>query len=137
MGTMIRALCPFAEHLYSRVYTHGQPNTKKVALCIFDWCNTGKNMLAKATTSPGQKGLFNFIVSNEELLKHASSLKEAREAGHTIIPYTKEQISHTTYTSLFSQVPEWSHGNSYPSDLISCSQRDTKIALWSHYYNSS
>mmetsp|Transcript_16405 Transcript_16405/g.24185 ORF Transcript_16405/g.24185 Transcript_16405/m.24185 type:complete len:508 (-) Transcript_16405:277-1800(-) len=136
-NTTIRALCPFAEHLYSIVYTHGQPNTKKIAFCIFDWSNTGKKILSTATASPETKVFFNFIVSNEELLKHASSLKEARAAGHTIIPYTKEQISHTTYNSLFSQTPEWSHGKSYPSDLIACSQRDTKIALWSHYYDSS
>lgn len=110
---------------------------KKIALCIFDWPNTGKQILSKAEASLETKVFFNFIVSNEELLEHASSLKEARAAGHTIIPYTKEHISHNEYTLLFSNAPEWSHGNSNPSDLIACSQRDTKIALWSHYYNNS
>mmetsp|Transcript_9402 Transcript_9402/g.14534 ORF Transcript_9402/g.14534 Transcript_9402/m.14534 type:complete len:505 (-) Transcript_9402:247-1761(-) len=128
----IRSFCPLAAHLYGRVYIHGQPNTQKIAICILDWSNTGKQLLSKAK-SLNLKVLLNFVVSYKELVEDTSSLREVIAAGHTIMPYTKEQIAHAKYTAIFSKDPEWSHGDSYPKDLICCSQKDTKIALWSHY----
>jgi len=143
--TMIRVLCPFGAHLYSRVYVHGQPNTKMIALCIIidNWIDTGEQLLSAIsnldnTSTATATVLLNFVLTTEELQTHNSSLKAAKAAGHTIMPYTNDE-PHREYSSLFSQeVPEWSHGGgSSPSDFISCSERDTKIALWSHYYDSN
>ena len=39
--SLINALCPLGGYLYSRAYIHGQPNTKKVALCI-NYCDLPK-----------------------------------------------------------------------------------------------
>jgi hypothetical protein len=38
---LINTLCPLGGYLYSRAYIHGQPNTKKVALCI-KYCDLPK-----------------------------------------------------------------------------------------------
>lgn len=38
---LINTLCPLGGYLYSRAYIHGQPNTKKVALCI-NYCDLPK-----------------------------------------------------------------------------------------------
>jgi len=39
--SLINTLCPLGGYLYSRAYIHGQPNTKKVALCI-NYCDLPK-----------------------------------------------------------------------------------------------
>lgn len=123
-----KSLCPFGPHLFGRIYCCGMQNTKNVAVCM-DWSD-GKTLLPELKRL---KASCSFVVTCENLKCDSTHLREAAQAGHTILPYTGERKAHVEYEKVFGHPPEWAHGESYPPDILACSKNGTKIVLWSSY----
>ena len=127
-----KSLCPLGCHLFGRVYSSGMHFTKAVAICM-DWAE-GKAHLAEFQRL---KVSCHFVVTRDQLNVDAGLLQEAVTAGHVVLPYTGERKAHVEYERIWGKPPEWSHGESYPADVLACTKNGTKIALWSSYVRHS
>ena len=134
---LLNAMCPMGGNLFSRAYTHGQPNTKKVALCVnFSdlpkesdqririWEALEKKRMGDQTTA-----VLNIYVTLEDLMMYPTEqLKLIAEKGHAIALAPTEfeeesfcglsifqgnkstcnlQIGHFEYTEIFGKEPRW------------------------------
>jgi len=89
---LLNALSPVGGYLFSRAYTHGQPNTKKVAMCVnFSDLpkDAGKivqilNSLEKKKADGLTTGVLNTFVTLEDLKQFPTELKSMAEKGHAI-----------------------------------------------------
>lgn len=90
---LLNALCPMGGYLFSRAYTHGQPNTKKVALCVNfstlprdsnERIQIWKSLEKKKTNSQKVSAVLNIFVTLEDLTLFSTELKSMAEKGHTI-----------------------------------------------------
>ena len=129
---LLNALCPMGGYLLSRAYTHGQPNTKKVALCV-DYADLPKGKDAKLRLEiwealEKKNAVLNIYVTLEELTLFPVQLKLLADKGHVIqlapTEFEEEafngwsmfqgnksscnlQIAHYEYTELFGEEPKW------------------------------
>jgi len=152
---LLNALCPIGGYLFSRAYTHGQPNTKKVALCIdFSdlqisrvsgmtdvWTCLEKKMDDQANV------LLNIMVTLEELTQHPAEMKLIAEKGHAIslvptdfqetrisLVHTRSisnlQIAHDKYPEIQWILAKDAIGR-HPSLLSKASDLGIKVVYWS------
>ena len=132
---LLNALCPMGGYLFSRAYTHGQPNTKRVALCV-KYSDLSKDdelwdvlLMKKKEGSDNSipAAVLNIYVTLEELTLYRNELQEIAKRGHFIAlsptefdePYSglslfsgnkstcNLQIAHYEYTELFGVEPTW------------------------------
>ena len=155
---ILNALCPMGGYLYSRAYTHGQPNTKKVALCICYsdlprdsttlWAILADKKKEGQTTS-----VLNIFVTLEDLNMHAGELKVIAAKGHVISLEPTEfsglsllqktaaacniEFAHYEYTEVFGQAPRWLFAKSvdtigrHPSLFHKARDLGMKVVYWS------
>lgn len=93
---LLNALCPIGGYLFSRAYTHGQPNTKKVALCVNfsdlprDNDDLWRELLKKKDVGDHGRdnqqlvAVLNIYVTLEELTLHRNELQTIAKRGHFI-----------------------------------------------------
>ncbi len=133
---LLNALCPMGGYLFSRAYTHGQPYTKRVALCV-NYSDLSKDdelwdvLLKKKKKEGGDNSIsaavLNIYVTLEELTLYRNELQAIAKRGHCIAlsptdfdePYSGPslfsgnkstcnlQIAHYEYTELFGVEPTW------------------------------
>ncbi|KAL7539207.1 hypothetical protein ACHAXR_009722 [Thalassiosira sp. AJA248-18] len=132
---LLNALCPMGGYLFSRAYTHGQPNTKKVALCInfsdlprdadnriLIWKSLEQKKMGDQTTA-----VLNIFVTLEDLMLFRAELKLIGQKGHAIALAPSEfqepfcglsmfqgnksscnlEIAHYEYSEIFGKEPSW------------------------------
>ena len=133
---MLNALCPMGGYLFSRAYTHGQPNTKKVALCInfsdlpkdVDKLQAIWNALLNKKKSDQITAVLNIFVTLEDLTLYRDNLKEISKRGHSFAlapsEYHEESfcdlsmfqgnksscnlhIAHYEYSKILGKEPTW------------------------------
>ena len=76
---LLHNLCPITGHLFGRVYTHGNPNTKKAAICVqFSEYQTILN------NDKLEAGLLNIFVTLNDLNDSASIIRDLHDRGHNI-----------------------------------------------------
>mmetsp|Transcript_13493 Transcript_13493/g.29311 ORF Transcript_13493/g.29311 Transcript_13493/m.29311 type:complete len:580 (+) Transcript_13493:41-1780(+) len=132
---LLNALCPMGGNLFSRAYTHGQPNTKKVAVCV-NFSDLPKeahkrktilDSLEKNTYKDQTTAVLNIFVTLEDLTLFPEDLKMLAKKGHVIALTPSEfqeafcglsmfegnkascnlQIAHHEYSEIFGKEPSW------------------------------
>jgi hypothetical protein len=86
---LIHNFCPINGHLFGRVYTHGNPNTKKVAICVnFSDYEVVLRKLAKRAGSDNddvlKDDLLNVFVTLNNLREYPEIIKKLHDKGHQI-----------------------------------------------------
>ena len=139
--SVVQSLCPLGGHIFGRVYTHGQPGTKKVAISIdlkdlykqstqdrdgilkmiSDWkCGHDKNEGNK--TNSTKKACLNINVTASDLEQYPDQIKELCDDGHEIAIAIDDNLNFSSITrahELFVKVlgehgvsPTWYHTRS-------------------------
>ncbi|KAL7428983.1 hypothetical protein ACHAXM_001498 [Skeletonema potamos] len=154
----LNALCPMGGYLYSRAYTHGQPNTKQVALCV-SYSDLPKDrttlfaMLADKKKEGQATVVLNIFVTLEDLKMHPSELKLIAAKGHKISLEPTEfiglnflqkttatcniEFAHYEYSEVLGESPAWLLAKSvntigrHPSLLHKASDLGMKVVYWS------
>lgn len=151
---LLSALCPMGGYLFSRAYTHGQPNTKKVALCV------KLSDLAKEDTDLWKsleetKSVLNILVTLEDLQSRQNDLKKLAKKGHHIAIASNENSGSFTrlnlfqgssalnniektfdeYSQVLGQTASWAFSTSlfgrHPAYLRKAHDLGMKVAYWS------
>ncbi|KAL7552697.1 hypothetical protein ACHAWF_015934 [Thalassiosira exigua] len=153
---LLNGICPIGGYLFSRAYTHGQPNTKKAALCV-GFADLGTQKRADLWKSLEKKeSVLNIFVTLEDMHLHAAELKLLSGKGHAISLAPTEfkdtlcglsmfqgnkscniQIAHHEYTELFGDEPSWVLAKSadsigrHPAFLRVVKDLGMKVSYWS------
>ncbi|KAL7501916.1 hypothetical protein ACHAXN_000072 [Cyclotella atomus] len=134
---IINALCPMGGYLFARAYTHGQPNTKKVAICI-----NCSDLLSDVSTLQSmleqRKAVLNIYVTLNDMQSHSQVLIELAKQGHYIAlaPSANIEAAFNEYNNLFGEAAGWAFSNSYaagrhPTYLRKAHDLGMKVAYWS------
>ncbi|KAL9189674.1 hypothetical protein ACHAXT_009349 [Thalassiosira profunda] len=156
---LLNSLCPLGGYLFSRAYTHGQPNTKKVALCI-NFSDLPKEVRKRMEILNALKmrkeGVLNIFVTLEDIAMFPDGLKMLGK-GHTIalapsvVPSELQdsfcgltlfqgnqpniEFAHHEYCELFGEEPSWMLARGatgrHPSLLSVAKDLGMKVAYWS------
>lgn len=154
----LNALCPMGGYLYSRAYTHGQPNTKHVALCI-SYSDLPKDrttlwaILADKKKEGQATTVLNIFVTLEDLKMHPIELKLIAAKGHKISLEPTEfiglsllqktaatcniEFAHYEYSELLGEAPAWLLAKSvdtigrHPSLFRKATDLGMKVVYWS------
>jgi hypothetical protein len=154
----LNALCPLGGYLYSRAYTHGQPNTKRVAMCIsYSDLPRDRTTLYAILSEKKKEGqataVLNIFVTLEDLKTHPNDLTLIATKGHTISLEPTEfrglsmfqrnvatcniEFAHFDYSELFGEGPSWLLAKSvdtigrHPSLFRKASDLGMKVVYWS------
>lgn len=155
---MLNALCPLGGYLYSRAYTHGQPNTKQVALCI-SYSDLPKDrttlwaILADKKKEGQATAVLNIFVTLEDLKMHPSELKLIAAKGHKLSLEPTEfaglsllkktaatcniEFAQYEYTEVLGETPAWMLAKSvdtigrHPSLFHKAKDLGMKVVYWS------
>lgn len=148
---LLNQLCPLCGHLYGRTYTHGQPNTGKVAICIsFNVLNLSKEdgafMKRIIEWGKSKTGKLNVFVSAQEMKDSSSIVKSLVDAGHCVgirldkskgsKPTSQLNDAVETYQKLIGKKPTWYHAGleSFGQNKACyshCQKLGLRIAQWS------
>mmetsp|Transcript_28981 Transcript_28981/g.43731 ORF Transcript_28981/g.43731 Transcript_28981/m.43731 type:complete len:504 (+) Transcript_28981:616-2127(+) len=100
---LINSLCPLGGYMYGRLYTHGQPNTKHIALCVkfADLFNDAASMderedlwkFLNSRENDEKNASLNVFVTIEDMKQNASLMKELIAAGHFVGITTSKEYS--------------------------------------------
>eukprot|EP00565_Helicotheca_tamesis_P003964 CAMPEP_0185729456 /NCGR_PEP_ID=MMETSP1171-20130828/5807_1 /TAXON_ID=374046 /ORGANISM="Helicotheca tamensis, Strain CCMP826" /LENGTH=575 /DNA_ID=CAMNT_0028398297 /DNA_START=155 /DNA_END=1882 /DNA_ORIENTATION=- len=92
---LLNVLCPLGGHIYGRLYTHGQPNTKRIALCV-DFSDLFDNKVSmdgrkelwealnKCKSDDEGTSSLNVFVTMKDMKQNAALVKELIAAGHFV-----------------------------------------------------
>ena len=154
---IFNSLCPLGGYLFCRAYTHGQPNTKKVAICIYfaELPKDGVKVINLCRELSKRNAMINILVTLEELTMFPSELKLIAQKGHTLVlapsNYDERyrglgilrsgrtscnlQISHHDYEAMLGEAPKWmlakSSDSRHPSILHEARNLGLKVIYWS------
>jgi hypothetical protein len=141
-------LSPISAHLFSKAYTHGQPRTKKVALCLHfkdllseSDVQTNATMDFLVTANKAiHKPVLNIFVSANELRLYPDWIVKLHSAGHYFgicCTSVKEMINaYELYVKVLKVTPEWYHVGTAatsrsPDVLKVATELGVKVAFWS------
>eukprot|EP00559_Dactyliosolen_fragilissimus_P002593 CAMPEP_0184866524 /NCGR_PEP_ID=MMETSP0580-20130426/22754_1 /TAXON_ID=1118495 /ORGANISM="Dactyliosolen fragilissimus" /LENGTH=586 /DNA_ID=CAMNT_0027366259 /DNA_START=70 /DNA_END=1830 /DNA_ORIENTATION=- len=150
--------CPLSGHLFGKVYTHGQPNTKNIAICVMfsdlfkelTSTNDKEILWKKVKDFDGKKGtspVLNIFVTSQDLEEHPTIIKELVKDGHCVgITSTSQACSkvvletHKKYSEVIGKEPLWYHVGSNtrgrnPGCIRTCFKLGLRCALWSTKVN--
>lgn len=134
---IINALCPMGGYLFARAYTHGQPNTKKVAICI-NCSDLPSDMSTLQSILEQSKAVLNIYVRLDDMQSHSQELKEFVKQGHCIAlaPSANIEAAFNEYNNLFAEAAGWafSHsdaGGRHPMYLRKTHDLGMKLACYS------
>ena len=154
---LFNSLCPLGGYLFCRAYTHGQPNTKKIAICIFfkEMPKDGVKVINLCRELAKRNALLNVLVTLEELTMYPAELKLVMQKGHALVlapsNYDERyrglgilksgktscnlQISHHEYEAMLGEAPKWALAKSsdtrHPSFLHEARNLGLKVIYWS------
>lgn len=149
---LIHCLCPVTGHLFGRTYTHGNPNTKKVSICIgFSDYKPILNKLLNGDKLCLKECSLNIFVTMEDLKNDADAIKKLHQLGHNVgialAPnavggYTTMKALCTKYEATVGSKPDWYHtgiGNkgNLPVNFRAASKLGLRSAMWSTLVDSS
>jgi len=108
---LLNSLCPMGGYLFSRAYTHGQPNTKKIALCanFSDLLKATGNKrtsiwkaLEKKKVGDQTTAILNIYVTLEELTLYPTQIQLMVDKGHFIalVPTEFEEEERESFCGL-------------------------------------
>ena len=108
---LLNSLCPMGGYLFSRAYTHGQPNTKKIALCVnfADLLKATGNKrtsiwkaLEKKKVGDQTTAILNIYVTLEELTLYPTQIQMMVDKGHFIalVPTEFEEEERESFCGL-------------------------------------
>lgn len=134
---IINALCPMGGYLFARAYTHGQPNTKKVAICI-NCSDLPSEMSTLQSILEQHKAVLNIYVTLDDMQSHSKDLIELAKQGHYIAlaPSANIEVAFNEYNNLFGEAAGWAFSNSdaagrHPTYLRKAHDMGMKVAYWS------
>ena len=150
---VVNALCPMGGYLFARAYTHGQPNTKKVALCVK--YSDLDDAVASLQSLEATKAILNIFVTLEDLQSNPNELKELVKMGHHVALASSRPLGFFTgfsfmhsksassnieaafneYNQVFGQSASWVLSDSvisrHPTYLRRAHDLGMKVAYWS------
>jgi hypothetical protein len=146
--SVVNMLSPISAHLFSKAYTHGQPRTKKVALCLHfkdllseSDIQTNATMDFLVTANKAiHKPVLNIFVSANELRLYPDWIVKLHSAGHYFgicCTSVKEMINaYELYVKVLKVTPEWYHVGTAatsrsPDVLKVATELGVKVAFWS------
>ena len=92
---LLTALCPMGGYLYSRAFTHGRPNTMRMALCV-NYCDLPVDEVARENVweslrrrrrKDGDKtiaAVLNVFVTSEDMARYPDELRVIVRHGHAV-----------------------------------------------------
>jgi hypothetical protein len=135
---IINALCPMGGYLFARAYTHGRPNTKKVAICINCSDLPSDIMSTLQSTLEQREAVLNIYVTLDDMQSHFQELVELAKKGHCIAlaPSANIEAAFDEYNHLFGKAAGWAFSNSdatgrHPMYLRKAHDLGMKVAYWS------
>jgi len=151
---LIHYLCPITGHLFGRTYTHGDPNTKKVAICInFSEYKPLLNKLLKKDNANDDDDnkqflkdcVLNIFVTMDDLRNSTDMINKLHQSGHNVgISMSPSGSNGCTnlnelyiqYETVVGTKPNWYHtgiGNrgNLPSHFRTASKLGMRSAIWS------
>ena len=152
---LLNAFCPMGGFLFSRAYTHGQPNTKKVAVCV-NLSELGADTSTLLRSLDQSKSVLNIFVTSEDIQSHLNELNKLAKKGHYLALAPSENGSFTgpslfgagrasrnikstfeEYNDLFGEQPNWALSGSsvslsrHPIYLRKAHNLGMKVTCWS------
>ena len=153
-AAVINVLCPMGGYLFARSYTHGQPNTKKVAVCVqYSHLEGVTESYFKALEA--KKVVLNIFVTFKDIESNSEKLKELDKKGHHIALASSRTLGSFTglsfmqtknvrssietacneYNNLFGTDSTWVLADSaisrHPAYLRKAHDLGMKVAYWS------
>lgn len=154
---LVNSQCPIAGYLYGRTYTHGRPNTKKIAICVdystlFDKNTDAKEkeaflreLVLSTEGSESARAVFNINVTATDLLYCRQHVEKLYAQGHELVLTVDDDASHETirlaydaYRNIFNgKSPSWYHPSmhqfsSIPEYHSVANSLGLRSAMWSH-----
>ena len=145
---LLNNLCPLSGHLFGRCYTHGQPNTKMVAICVNfeDLYKVAADEVKLMWKTLPKNGFINVFVTDSDLKEHPREIHEIAKMGHLVGLSVKNcddldsvKRSHELFIKTTGIKPEWCHAGEVMSPQCHCVTKELKMktALWSIRCNTS
>jgi len=159
---LVNSQCPIAGYLYGRTYTHGRPNSKKIAICVDYQTLFDKNVDAKERESflsdlmsatgwsqSSANAVLNINITVTDLLQCRQDIEKLYAQGHElVITVEKNDASHDrentirlaydAYRNVFDgKSPSWYHPTTHhfsamPKYHSMANLLGLRIAMWSH-----
>lgn len=159
--TLVNSQCPIAGYLYGRTYTHGRPNTKKIAVCVDYRVLFGKHIDAKEREeflrelvsggtgwSKSARAVLNINVTAHDLLKYRQDIEKLHTQGHELVITVDDdappdfaktiRLAFDAYRSIFDgKAPSWYHPathlfSSMPECYSMANSLGLRTAMWSN-----
>ena len=140
---LLNNLCPLSGHLFGRCYTHGQPNTNMVAVCVNfeDLCQATTDELNCIWKAMPKNGFINIFVTGNELQEHPQKIKDMLKMGHFVglsmnrcgDDVQSITFSYNLFRGILGKRAEWCHvgeGMSPQAHQLS-KELNMKTAFWS------
>ena len=148
---LIHNLCPINGHLFGRVYTHGNPNTKEVAICVnFSDYKLACQKLSKEEGDLKRNDLLNIFVTLNDIVEDKDLIKLLHGMGHNIglrLENDNKDLStldeaFKLYEEAMGGKPNYFHTGihdmgKHPSSYLVASQLNMRSILWSTLINAS
>ena len=138
---LVHNLCPITGHLYGRIFTHGPPNTKKVAICI-DFTDY-KTVLIKLLNSHHKEITLSISLTLQNLSEDAELIQKLHEAGHDFgiaLDDSSDSVSlvktHSLFQKTLGEEPKWCFSKAYHC-YQSAQKLGMQCVLWSTSLNIS
>jgi hypothetical protein len=159
--TLVNSQCPIAGYLYGRTYTHGRPNTKKIAVCVDYRVLFGKHIDAKEREeflrelvsggtgwSKSARAVLNINVTAHDLLQYRQDIEKLHTQGHELVITVDDdapsdfaktiRLAFDAYRSIFDgKAPSWYHPathlfSSMPECYSMACSLGLRTAMWSN-----
>jgi len=158
---MVNSLCPLSGYLFGRTYTHGQPHTGRIAICVdyesfksateadkdelFKMLNAAKSKVEK---NKDVKAVLNINVSATDLAEHKEDIRKLRKGGHEIVITTDGSsansinVAYQSFATIFDGASAaWYHtGKNIAGAVPQChsiaSILELRSAMWSNCITS-
>jgi hypothetical protein len=145
---LVNMLSPLGAYVVSNAYTHGQPRTRRVALCVHlkDFLSESKEKtdesIKNLVSITKDKHIVNIFATAQEFKLYPETIVELRSAQHYIgicSSTTVDGISdaYNEYVQLLKMEPQWYHVGSQggvsvgPDALKTAADLNLKVSFWS------
>jgi hypothetical protein len=140
---LLNNLCPLSGHVFGRCYTHGQPNTNMIAVCVNfeELCQVSADELESVLKALPKIGFINMFVTVSDLKEHSKKINEIVKKGHLVglsmngcgDDVKSLKASYDLFKNTIGIKPEWCHAGEGMSPQCHRLAKDLKMktALWS------
>lgn len=138
---LVHNLCPITGHLYGRIFTHGPPNTKKVAICI-DFTDF-KAVLIRVLNNPQKEITLCVSLTLQNLREDVELIERLHKAGHDFGIALEDSSdrdslfkSYSLFQKIIGEKPKWCFSKSTHS-YQKAQKLGMQCILWSTSLNIS